>query len=239
MRGTIRAVALALALGACGYFVRGSQPAQLLADPSFELPKQKDQFGLVFARWGGWKYEGDCDFRVGQVARSGKYSCLLKGGVGAKIRVTQNVTLEPGRYRVTAYLRGLDIGTGNFGWTTEFMFNGKYHQLNKNGTFGWTRLTYIGEIEARKEAGPSFGLMAPGYVWIDDVSLEKVGSNLPLSEKPVLDHEEAPISPPGELGIGARALWRMRIQKRAGVENLLCLRNATGSRGQRWPRARW
>src|SRR5271157_6029436 len=110
------------------------QAGNLLEDPSFEIPQERNQFGLVFARWGGWKYEGDCEFRVGQIARSGKHSCLLKGGVGAKIRVSQNVMLPPGRYRVTAYLRGLDIGTGSNGWTTEFMFDGKYHQLNKNGT---------------------------------------------------------------------------------------------------------
>ena len=95
-------------------------------------------------------------------------------------------TLEPGRYRVTAYLRGLDIGTGTYGMSTEFMFDGKYIQLNKKGTFGWTKLTYVGEVKEKKQAGPSFGLMAPGYFWIDDVSLEKVGEDVPLTEKPVL-----------------------------------------------------
>jgi hypothetical protein len=30
----------------------------LLQDPSFEQTKEKDRFGLVFAKWGGWKYEG-------------------------------------------------------------------------------------------------------------------------------------------------------------------------------------
>ena len=40
------------------------------------------------------------------------------------------------------------------------MFDGKYQQLNKNGTFGWTKLTYVGEIKEKKQAGPSFGLMA-------------------------------------------------------------------------------
>ena len=200
MRDSFRAVSVAMAVVVSGCRVSGNEPSQLLADPSFEITKEKDKFGLVFARWGGWKYEGECDFRVGQVARTGKYSCLLKGGVGAKIRVNQNVTLEPGKYRVTAYLRGLDIGTGNFGATTEFMFNGKYHQLHKNGTFGWTKLTFVGEIEAKKEAGPSFGMMAPGYLWIDDVSLEKVGAEIPVDEKPVFDHEETPIAPPAELG---------------------------------------
>jgi len=61
----------------------------LLDDPSFESPKEKDQFGLVFSKWGGWKYEGDCDFAVGTVARTGRHSCLLIGGAGAKIRVRQ------------------------------------------------------------------------------------------------------------------------------------------------------
>ena len=199
MRDSIRVVFLAMALVISCCLVSTAEPGNLLADPSFELTKDKDQFGLVFARWGGWKYEGDCEFRVGQVARTGKHSCLLFGGVGAKIRVTQNAELEPGRYRVTAYLRGLDIATGNYGWTTEFMFDGKNHQLNKNGTFGWTKLSYVGEINEKKQAGPSFGLMAPGYFWIDDVSLEKVDAAVPLTEKPVLDQQGTLIAPPGEL----------------------------------------
>ena len=76
--------------------VSGALADNLLADPSFEQTKEKDQFGLVFARWGGWKYEGDCEFRVGQIGHSGKHSCLLSGGIGAKIRIAQNVELEPG-----------------------------------------------------------------------------------------------------------------------------------------------
>ena len=146
-----------------------------LEDPSFEITKPRDQFGNVFAKWGGWKYEGECDFRVGQVARTGKHSMLLFGGAAPKIRVSQDVELDPGRYKITAYLRGLDIGTGTWGMTTEFMFNGNYVQLKKNGTFGWTKLTYVGQIQEKKKAGPSFGLMAPGYLWIDDASLVKAG----------------------------------------------------------------
>ncbi len=167
-------------------FALGRENGNLLEDPSFEITKDKDQFGLVFAKWGGWNYEGDCEFRVGQVAHTGKHSCLLFGGSAPKIRVAQNVALEPGRYRITAYLRGLDIGTGTYGMSTEFMFDGNYVPLNKKGTFGWTRLTYVGEVKEKKQAGPSFGLMAPGYFWIDDVSLEKVGKDVPLTEKPVL-----------------------------------------------------
>jgi len=180
-----------------------ASPGNLARDPSFESTQARDRWGYVFTEWKGWKYEGECEFRVGQVARTGKTSCLLFGGTAPKIRVAQNQELEPGRYRITAYLRGLDIGVGQWNATTEFMFDGKYFQLEKNGTFGWTKLTYVGQLSEKKEAGPSFGLWAPGYLWIDDVVMQRVGDEVPLTEKPILDEEEAPIAPPGPLGPGA------------------------------------
>lgn len=172
----------------------------LLEDPSFELTKDRDQFGLVFAKWGGWKYEGECEFAVGRVAHTGRTSCLLKGGAAPKIRVAQLRDLEPGRYRITAWLRGLDLGVGLWNQTTEFMFDNQYLPLHKNGTFGWTRLTYVADLKEKKQAGPSFGLMAPGYFWIDDVCLEKVAATVPLTGQPVLGPEEAPLALPGPLG---------------------------------------
>ena len=107
----------------------GQQSANLIEDSSFEIPKDRDQFGLVFAKWGGWKYEGDCSFAVGKVARTGKHSCLLVGGAGAKIRSVQLRDLEPGRYQIAAHFRGLDIGAGSWNSTIEFMFNDKYDLL--------------------------------------------------------------------------------------------------------------
>jgi len=175
----------------------------LIEDPSFEMPKEADQFGLVFEKWGGWKYEGDCQFAVGRIAHSGKSSSLLIGRSSPKIRIRQEHELEPGLYRITAFLRGLDIGAGTWNATTEFMFDERYMQLQKNGTFGWTRLTYVGDVSEKKKVAVSFGLMAPGYFWIDDVMLEKVGADVPLTEKPTLGAEEAPIAPPGEIGTGA------------------------------------
>ena len=46
-------------------------------------------------------------------------------------------------------------------------------------------------------------MMAPGYFWIDDVSLEPVGDDVPLTEAPILGNEEAPIAPPGPIVAGA------------------------------------
>jgi hypothetical protein len=184
----------------------------LVANPSFELVKNRDQFGGVFEKWGGYKYEGDCSFEVGDVPHSGKTSALLLCSSPGKIRIAQPQDLEPGRYRVTAYIRGLDIGTGQWNSTTEFMFDDKYFPLKKNGVFGWTLLTYVADLSTPKKTGPSFGLFAPGYLWVDDVSMERVGAEVKLTDVPQLGSEEAPIAPPGPLGAGAVNCPRCRYR---------------------------
>ena len=89
--GLVVVVAMALLCG-----IAAGQEKNLLEDPSFEIPKQRDQFGLVFAKWGGWKYEGECEFRVGQVARTGKHSCLLSAARARRSASAQMLDLEPG-----------------------------------------------------------------------------------------------------------------------------------------------
>ena len=177
----------------------------LLPDPSFEEPQTRDRFGHVFAKWSGWMYEGTCEFRVSDVAHTGKHSLLMVGSDKPKIRAwPDKLTLDLGRYRVVAYLRGLDIGEGQYGQTTEFMFAGNYMPLHKKGTFGWSKLTYVGEVKERGEATyPSFGLMAPGYLWVDDVSLEKVGDEVALTPEPTIGAEDKAIEPPADPGAHA------------------------------------
>lgn len=193
----LSSLAIAATVASAGF----ADEANLLADPSFETPGDKDQFGHVFPKWGGWKYEGECEFRVGHVAHTGKTSCLLFGVSAPKIRIAQDVEVGPGRYQITAWLRGLDLsGTSA---TTEFMFDGKYMDLKKSGTFGWTKLTYVADVAEKKKASVSFGSWSPGYFWIDDVSLTKVAASVPVTDKPVLGTDEAPIKPAGELGANA------------------------------------
>ena len=177
--------------------------ANLIEDPSFEITKDRDQNGHVFAKWGGWKYDGDCRIEVGLVARTGATSGLLSCASAGKIRMEQGLDLEPGRYSITAYIRGLEIGEGAYGQSTEFMFNEKYFALKKGGTFGWTRLTYVADLDKAANAGPSFGLWGAGLFWIDDVSMERVGTDVKLTAEPVLGKEEAPIVAPGPIGAGA------------------------------------
>ena len=64
------------------------ETGNLIEDPSFEIPKDPDQYGHVFARW-GWNYQGDCKFGVGEVAHTGKTSALLECRSDGKIRIEQ------------------------------------------------------------------------------------------------------------------------------------------------------
>ena len=203
---------LLLLAATLGMYVFAAADQNLLANPSFEATQPKDQFGHVFAAWGGWKYEGDCSFEVGLVSHAGKTSALLACSTAGKIRINQPQDLTPGRYRITAYIRGLDIGTGQWNQTTEFMFNEKYFSLSKSGTFGWSRLTYVAELAAPAKTGPSFGLWAPGMFWIDDVSMERVGNDVKLTGSPVIGKEEEAIEPPSPLGPGAVRCSRCRYR---------------------------
>ncbi|HZK79664.1 MAG TPA: hypothetical protein VFC46_01320, partial [Humisphaera sp.] len=173
----------------------------LITDGSFERTIAPNQFGHVFKNWGGWKYEGECEFRVGRVAHSGKTSCLLFGASLPKIRITQTVKgVAPGHYKVTAYLRGLDLGEGLYHNSTEMAVDGKYMPLKKSGTFGWTPVTYVFDVAAKKDVAIAFGLWAAGHFWIDDVSLVRAGEDAKATATPEFGPEEKPIAPPGTLG---------------------------------------
>jgi len=176
----------------------------LLPDPSFEKPMDRNRWGHVFSEWYGNVYEGSSRFEVGQVARTGQHSCEMVGAVGGKIRVGSKPSDLPlGRYRLTAYLRALDLGKGRWGNTIDvsLLFDDKWMGLKPTGTFGWTPLTYVVDVPAgAKQAAVYLGLWEEGHLWVDDVSLEKVGAEVALTEAPVLGKEEAPITMPGPLG---------------------------------------
>ena len=178
------------------------QPADnLLPDPSIEGTRTPNQFGVPYTAWGGWIFEGACKFRNGKVARSGKTCAEIVGAQAGKIRLyTPTVTVEPGRYRFSCYVRGLDIGTHVWGLSEDVSFaDDQYYPLKKTGTFGWTRLDIVKDVPKKQEVVARIGLWAPGRLWVDDGELVRVPDDTPLTDGPVLAAEEAPIAPPGAL----------------------------------------
>ena len=175
----------------------------LFKNPSFEELQPPNQYGHLFKEWGGWKYEQPCRLEIGTIARTGKFSYELVNDQGGKSRLlSPQMKLEPGRYRIKYFMRGLSIGSGQWNIPVGLFvnFDGKNFNIKKNGTFGWTPVTYVFEV---KQPVDNFmlgvGLFAGGWLWIDDVSLVKVGENAELTSEPVIGTEEYSISPPGEL----------------------------------------
>ncbi|MCC6444578.1 MAG: hypothetical protein IT210_14120 [Armatimonadetes bacterium] len=179
----------------------------LLPDPSIEQARPKTQFGIPYAQWGGWIFEGACEFRNGKVSRTGSASAEIVGGQSGKIRLyTPAVTVEPGRYRFSCYIRGLDIGPGAWGTCEDVNFvDEQHHPVKKMGTFGWTRLEIVKDVPARQEIVARMGLWGPGRLWVDDAEIVRVPADTPLTDGPALGEEEKPIAPPEPLD-NARAV---------------------------------
>ncbi len=181
--------------------LRAQPNANLLPDPSIEQTRPKNQFGIPYALWSGWIFDGPCEFRNGKVARNGKTSAEMVGAQSGKIRLySPPVTVPPGRYRFSCYLRGLDIGPGVWGTCEDVNFvDDRYYPLKKQGTFGWTRMEIVKDVPAKQEVVARIGLWGPGRLWVDDAELVRVPDTTPLTDGPVLGMEEKPIAPPGAL----------------------------------------
>ena len=197
----LRSVAVLFILTGCLLPACAQPGDNLLPDPSVEEAQQKNQFGVPFAKWGGWIFEGTCEFRNGKVARTGETCAEIVGAHGGKARVyTPTVTVPAGRYRFSCYIRGLDIGVHAWGLSEDASFGDEqYYSLKEQGTFGWRRLELVKEVPEEQEVVARIGLWATGRLWVDDAELVRVPDDTPLTEEPVIGDEEAPIEPPGEL----------------------------------------
>lgn len=180
--------------------------SNLFSNPSFEEVHEPNQFGQAFTKCGGWVYAKPARLAVGTIARTGKYSYEMVADNGGKLRLQLDpVKLEPGRYRVKFYMRGLSIGQGAWGRPLDFTIglDNNFPVLKKTGTFGWTPVTYVFETKKPFELKMMVGLLTGGWLWVDDVSLEKVGEDVDLTKEPVIGSEEKPVSPPAQLSANA------------------------------------
>ena len=203
-------LALIIGLGLLG--VSSLRAANLFPDPSFEEPQEPDQYGHVFKQWGGWIWDGPARWEASTVAHSGKYSAEIIGDHRTTIRLeskeipeAKEIPIEPGRYRVTLFIRGIDIAQGpGMGNVNFSIFDGKFMAIKVGSNFGWTPLTYVFEVtpDAKSKKIRLFigFYQSTGRLWVDDADLEKVDDTVALTPAPVLGKEEAPIASPGPLG---------------------------------------
>ncbi len=183
-----------------------AQAENLMKNPSFEQLRDKPtQFGQAFVEYNGWVYDQPGRLAVGNLGHTGKHSYEIVNGKAGKTRLQSvEMKLEPGRYRMTAYLRGLSIvGTYSAPLDVSY-FDSKFFPLKVPESFGWTPLTYVFQVEKPIEKGQFMvGLIGSGWLWIDDLDLEKVDDSVELSKEPVLGKEEAPIASAEKLAVDA------------------------------------
>ncbi|MFB3893881.1 MAG: beta-galactosidase trimerization domain-containing protein [Phycisphaerae bacterium] len=152
----------------------------LLKDGGFEQVLDKpDERGNPFSVWGGWKWEGNCQ-RVAdtEIKHGGKTSALMFSYGNCKIAVSDTVKTEAGLYKLTGYVRGINLTPGAQGRAAIVSFEPKGKEMMTNlpnGTYGWRKFELVVKLpEPSDKTGIYVYLFGSGRVWLDDFVLEKL-----------------------------------------------------------------
>ena len=178
-----------------------------LSDPGFEksFPNGTNKFGQAFPAWPGWIFAQPGRMQASKLAHSGKGSGMIVCEPGGVVRFFNGEKeIEPGRYKLTFYVRGLDIEPGQYGETVSISsYDGAWHQKNPKltGNFGWTPVTLVVDVPEKKKGRIYVGLKSSGMLWVDDIKMEKVGNDIAVTPNPVVGKAESEITPPEEIVI--------------------------------------
>ena len=126
MRKPLCVVLSWLALGLSVGLTCAAQEKNLLDNPSFETTKEKNQFGHVFKSGADGSTKATATSASARSRIPGSTPACCSAAPRPRSAPRRSLELQPGRYKITAYLRGLDIGTGIWNSNTEFMFADKY-----------------------------------------------------------------------------------------------------------------
>lgn len=139
--------------------------------------------------------------------------------------------LKPGRYQISAWLRGLDIQPGHYNESVWVFADGGHgiHSPVKNltGTFSWSRLVFTMEV---KDSSLTvwFRLKSQGQLWVDDVDIQAYrGKKIPFSW--LRSTKAMPVSEP--LGHGVLCQRCYRWWKTQQSHCLVCGAKTTHAHG--------
>lgn len=159
-------------------------------------------------------------------------SVMLQCGSGQEQTLHRALPLAPGRYRVTAWLRG-DIGEGQwgFGGWIFYAVSEKHETVVRDlkGAFDWSRVTFTIEVPAGCENTHLwFRLKAPGSLWLDDIAVE------PHTGEPIayqFARSETAFPKPNAVGVGSRCVDCHRWWAAEAGHCLLCGAALAGADG--------
>ncbi|MFI5378443.1 MAG: beta-galactosidase trimerization domain-containing protein [Tepidisphaerales bacterium] len=152
----------------------------LLRDGGFEQVLDKpDDYGNPFKVWAGWKWEGNCK-RVADtdIKHSGKSSALMLSYGACKTAIQDTVKTEAGFYRLSGYVRAINLRPGMFDKSITVSFEPKGKELMTDlpgGTYGWRRFEVVRKFDEPYDKNLLYVyLFGSGRVWLDDLVLEKL-----------------------------------------------------------------
>ncbi len=155
----------------------------------------------------GWKGYGTCEGkRESRIGHHGKgslwLSCFDNRQSYTFYRTLQN--LKPGQYKVTSWLRGLDVKKGQWDVSVWVFSDGgeglRSPIKNLKGTFSWSRLTYTINVKGNSLT-LWFRLKSQGQLWVDDVVVAPY-SGAAISGK--LERSPNKLPEAGGRGVGKR-----------------------------------
>jgi alpha-L-arabinofuranosidase len=157
------------------------EQGNLLPNPSFE-----EGTGNAIPRWKSraWSGEVDAQWNIDAPGRTGKQCVTIRSEKGADAAWTATVTVKPNTlYRLSGWIKTKDI-QGAIGACLNIQ-NLPHRTPRKTGTHDWTRVSTVfnsGEATAL-EINCLFGGWgkSTGQAWYDDVALEPVRANEPLT----------------------------------------------------------
>ena len=176
MNGLLTCLLLALLSLACGAYAGEN----ILQDGGFEqYLDQPDEQGNPFKVWSGWKWEGNCR-RVADrdIKHEGQASAEMLSYGACKLGISQTVKTEAGWYRLSGYVRAINLKAGlyNRGLVVSFEPKGKELMFDlPTGTYGWRKFDITQQFEETCDNALLYTyLFGSGKIWLDELRLEKL-----------------------------------------------------------------
>jgi hypothetical protein len=175
-----------LILPVCLHLAQAAE--NLLKDGGFEQYfAQPDDQGNPFEVWSGWKWEGNCR-RVADtnIKHQGQASAGMLSYGPCKLGLSQTVQTEAGWYRLSGFVRAVELKPGLYerGLVVSFEPNGKELMTDlPNGTYDWRNFELTQYFDEPCEKNLLYiYLFGSGKIWLDDLRLEKLdGASLKSS----------------------------------------------------------
>ncbi len=153
----------------------------------------------------GWSISGEgTGYHVKGIGHQNAGAIYLANNKDQQVTLHKKFNLKPGRYKITAWTRALDVQKGKWDYSLWFFYKTREKiqspVTNLQGTFGWSEITYTIEVEER-EVDIWFRLKSQGLAWIDDVSVT------PFLGKPVsfnIEKASFTTQKPNRIGNGIR-----------------------------------